>query len=119
MGKQTFGKGSVQTMIAVEGCGPDPCGLKLTVSRYYTPSGRSIQSSGITPNVVVEPSAPEARSGERDVVREEHYDRHLKNEQGEKPPEPKLLNDHPLQMAMDYLKAWTVFSQQGKQGKTK
>lgn len=58
MGTQTFGKGSVQTMIDLDGCGPKPCGLKITVARYYTPSGRSIQGQGITPNVVVEATAP-------------------------------------------------------------
>ena len=37
MGTQTFGKGSVQTVIDLDGCGGKPCGLKLTVARYYTP----------------------------------------------------------------------------------
>ncbi len=45
VGTQTFGKGSVQTMIDLE----DGSGLKLTIARYYTPSGRSIQEQGITP----------------------------------------------------------------------
>src|SRR3712207_7150744 len=48
--RSTFGKGSVQTVMTLDGCGAKPCGLKLTVSRYYTPSGRSIQTQGITPN---------------------------------------------------------------------
>jgi len=51
LGTQTFGKGSVQTVIDLDGCGGKPCGLKLTVARYYTPKGRSIQGQGITPNV--------------------------------------------------------------------
>lgn len=50
MGSQTFGKGSVQTVHAL---GPDT-GLKLTTARYYTPSGRSIQATGIVPNVMVD-----------------------------------------------------------------
>ena len=54
MGTQTFGKGSVQTVMEIDGCGAKPCGLKLTVSRYYTPSGRSIQNQGITPDVLVD-----------------------------------------------------------------
>ena len=63
LGTQTFGKGSVQTVIDIDGCGPKPCGLKLTVARYYTPSGRSIQGQGITPDVVVEATAPPRRPG--------------------------------------------------------
>jgi carboxyl-terminal processing protease len=50
MGGQTFGKGSVQTILPL---GPNT-GLKLTTARYYTPSGRSIQAKGIEPDVVVD-----------------------------------------------------------------
>jgi len=50
VGKQTFGKGSVQTVIDLE----NKSGLKLTVARYYTPNGRSIQSKGITPDIEVD-----------------------------------------------------------------
>ena len=50
MGTQSFGKGSVQTVIPLNGHGA----LRLTTALYYTPSGRSIQGQGITPNVVVE-----------------------------------------------------------------
>ncbi len=50
MGSQTFGKGSVQTFRPL---GPDT-GLKITTSRYYTPSGKSIQAKGIVPDVMVD-----------------------------------------------------------------
>jgi len=50
MGTQSFGKGSVQTIIPLDGHGA----LRLTTALYYTPSGRSIQGRGITPDVVVE-----------------------------------------------------------------
>lgn len=50
VGKQTFGKGSVQTVIDLE----NRSGLKLTIARYYTPNGRSIQSKGITPDIEVD-----------------------------------------------------------------
>lgn len=50
LGSQTFGKGSVQT---VRPLGPDT-GLKLTTARYYTPSGKSIQATGIVPDVMVD-----------------------------------------------------------------
>src|SRR5262245_66255805 len=55
VGTQSFGKGSVQSVFEF----PDGSGLKLTVARYYTPSGRSIQEKGITPDVVVEQLDPE------------------------------------------------------------
>jgi len=50
MGTQSFGKGSVQTIIPLKGHGA----LRLTIALYYTPSGRSIQGEGISPDVVVE-----------------------------------------------------------------
>jgi carboxyl-terminal processing protease len=112
LGSPTFGKGSVQTVMTVDGCGPKPCGLKLTVSRYYTPSGRSIQGQGIVPNIVVDATAPPSDTGEGEMVRERNFDRHLRNEQGEKPIEVKRLSDYQLQVALDYLKSWAVFSKQ-------
>jgi carboxyl-terminal processing protease len=54
IGTQTFGKGSVQTVIPLPGNGNG--GMRLTTARYYTPTGRSIQGVGITPDVVVEQS---------------------------------------------------------------
>ena len=51
LGTQSFGKGSVQTVIPLPGQGA----MRLTTARYYTPSGRSIQQLGITPDIVVEP----------------------------------------------------------------
>lgn len=50
MGTQSFGKGSVQTIMPMGEYGA----MRLTTSRYYTPSGRSIQATGITPDIVVE-----------------------------------------------------------------
>jgi carboxyl-terminal processing protease len=50
LGTQSFGKGSVQTIIPMPGHGA----LRLTTQRYYTPSGRSIQSKGITPDIAIE-----------------------------------------------------------------
>ncbi|MXV44793.1 PDZ domain-containing protein [Saccharibacter sp. 17.LH.SD] len=50
MGERTFGKGSVQTIIPIA----DQGALRLTTARYYTPSGRSIQGLGITPDIVVQ-----------------------------------------------------------------
>ncbi|KLN59958.1 peptidase S41 [Kiloniella spongiae] len=50
MGTQSFGKGSVQTIMPLLGNGA----MRLTTSRYYTPSGRSIQAEGIAPDIIVE-----------------------------------------------------------------
>jgi carboxyl-terminal processing protease len=50
VGTQSFGKGSVQTVMPLQGDGA----MRLTTSRYYTPSGRSIQSLGISPDIIVE-----------------------------------------------------------------
>ncbi|WP_374573560.1 S41 family peptidase [Phenylobacterium sp.] len=60
VGLTTFGKGSVQTVIPLRG-GMDGA-LKLTTARYYTPSGRSIQKTGITPDLEVASSREEAQA---------------------------------------------------------
>ena len=112
LGTQTFGKGSVQTVIDLDGCGGKPCGLKLTVARYYTPNGRSIQGQGITPNIVVEATAPPADASEGEMPRERDLHKRLRNEQGEKSLPLQRLDDYQLQMAVDYLRSWSVFSQQ-------
>jgi carboxyl-terminal processing protease len=57
VGMPTFGKGSVQSIIPL----PNGAGLKMTVARYYTPNGRSIQAKGITPDVTL-PANPSARA---------------------------------------------------------
>ena len=50
VGTRSFGKGSVQTVMPIRGDGA----MRLTTSRYYTPSGRSIQALGVSPNIIVE-----------------------------------------------------------------
>lgn len=54
VGTTTFGKGSVQTILPLA----DGSGLRLTTAKYYTPKGRSIQSTGITPDIVVKAQPP-------------------------------------------------------------
>jgi len=79
LGTQTFGKGSVQTVFPLEGGG----GIRLTTAKYYTPSGRSIQNVGITPDIEVKLKAvKEPKDGESAhvIIREKDLDRHLKNE---------------------------------------
>ena len=71
MGQQTFGKGSVQTIMPLG----NNTAIKLTTARYYTPNGRSIQAKGITPDFVVEePGSPSSR------IREADLDKHLAND---------------------------------------
>ncbi|MBL95726.1 MAG: peptidase S41 [Magnetovibrio sp.] len=53
LGTQSFGKGSVQTIMPLPGHGA----MRLTTARYYTPSGRSIQAKGITPDIIVSPAS--------------------------------------------------------------
>ena len=78
MGDRTFGKGSVQTLIPL---GRGSTALRLTTARYYTPSGRSVQEGGITPDILVpQLSDPDYRSRSR--VREADLRRHLVNETG-------------------------------------
>lgn len=76
LGQRTFGKGSVQSVVKLG----DGSGLKLTVARYYTPSGKSIQAEGITPDVVVDNINPEAYEKaliKRKVRREKDIRGHL------------------------------------------
>src|SRR5436190_20419964 len=70
IGTQTFGKGSVQTIMPLG----NNTAIKLTTARYYTPNGRSIQALGITPDVVVEDPSDTATR-----VREADLQRHLEN----------------------------------------
>jgi carboxyl-terminal processing protease len=66
MGTQSFGKGSVQTIMPLN----NNTAIKLTTARYYTPNGRSIQAKGITPDVMVEePGAPRDRIREADLIK--------------------------------------------------
>ena len=67
VGTKSFGKGSVQTVMPLGNDG----GMRLTTARYYTPSGRSIQSLGVSPDIVVEQPrrAPEAETEEEETTR--------------------------------------------------
>jgi len=75
IGTQTFGKGSVQTILPL----PNNQAVKLTTARYYTPNGRSIQAKGIAPDIIVEDAVADARL----FVREADLQHHLAGD-GEK-----------------------------------
>jgi carboxyl-terminal processing protease len=115
VGTQTFGKGSVQSVVPLG----DGSALRLTTARYYTPKGTSIQSTGITPDILVK---PELKDGEkaRPAIREKDLEKHLKNEESEDkslesdemiPMEIEEKDDLQLQKAIDLLKTWRVFKE--------
>ncbi|MDD2846310.1 MAG: S41 family peptidase [Rhodoferax sp.] len=86
LGNQTFGKGSVQTAVCLDASfRMDNCptaALKLTTSRYYTPSGKSIQAKGIVPDVMVDESA-DGNLFAALRTREADLEKHLSSGQGD------------------------------------
>ncbi|MEW5949756.1 MAG: S41 family peptidase [Thermodesulfobacteriota bacterium] len=133
LGAQTFGKGSVQTVIPLD----DGSGLRLTTARYYTPGGRSIQAKGITPDIIV--ASQFNLHGEEmkkiKILREKDLEHHIKNDREEAEPETQpdigeevekpdtdkdkkddkaagatLEEDTQLNRALQILKSWEIFS---------
>lgn len=76
MGSQTFGKGSVQTILPMN----NSSALKLTTARYYTPSGRSIQAEGITPDIEIERVLVSGVERNNNTVKEADLAGHLQGE---------------------------------------
>jgi carboxyl-terminal processing protease len=126
MGTKSFGKGSVQTIIPVS----NGAALKITTARYFTPSGRSIQASGIEPDIVTE-EARITKSETGDRLREADLARHLENgdEMAKPKEEPKkqdkkddkkkdetgkapAAEDYQLQEALNLLKGISFFRAQ-------
>jgi len=112
VGTRSFGKGSVQTIIPL---GSGNGALRLTTARYYTPSGRSIQAKGITPDIEVLQDVPEDLKAKTDTKGEASLRGHLaatgKEETGSQsyiPPDPK--DDKALHMADDLLRGTQVNS---------
>ncbi len=79
MGQKSFGKGSVQTILPLK----ENSALKLTTARYYTPTGKSIQSEGIVPDILVEEIHGESEEDNKrfKFVREADLKGHLENNQ--------------------------------------
>jgi carboxyl-terminal processing protease len=106
VGTRSFGKGSVQTIIPL---GAGNGALRLTTARYYTPSGRSIQAKGITPDIEVLQDVPDDLKNRTDTKGEASLRGHLKAEGTEEsgsqsyvPPDEK--DDAALKTAMDLLR---------------
>jgi carboxyl-terminal processing protease len=138
LGTQTFGKGSVQTILPLD----DSSALRLTTARYYTPSGRSIQATGIVPDIIMDQTGQIAKNdksglGVREADLPHHLARPTPNQAaapeededvghkapsvvqppgGEKPEidpanvkEGELGADPQLDHALELLKSWQVF----------
>ncbi len=117
LGTTTFGKGSVQTIIGLS----DGSAMRVTSARYFTPSGRSIQATGIEPDIVVMNSTGKKLGH----VREQDLTGHLENDQIEEkeksedekkpvtmdviPEDPK--DDLQLMRAVDLLKGLDLFKE--------
>jgi carboxyl-terminal processing protease len=118
MGTQSFGKGSVQTIIPLT----DNSGLRLTTARYFTPSGRSIQAKGITPDIVVErKELPVTEKKETMHIREKDLENHFETDAGKAATDEKkevklpayksdelIKSDYQLLRALDLLKGWEI-----------
>ena len=136
LGTQTFGKGSVQTILPLD----DNSALRLTTARYYTPSGRSIQATGIVPDIVMDNVLMTRAAGggksAQQLLREENLPRHFEQKQKSQPSsqsgdgevmppaapdemptdegeeglkEGELGKDPQLDHALELLKSWKVF----------
>ena len=118
MGTQSFGKGSVQTVLQLD----DARAIKLTTSLYYTPSGRSIQAQGITPDIIVDDAFVTRRSRSISQYNEADLPGRLANGNGEEivssdeemaealiSAEQVLVTDYPLNEALNVLKGVNVF----------
>ena len=122
LGTRTFGKGSVQTILPLS----DGSGLRLTTSLYYTPSGKSIQLSGINPDIELAyiPPKKKEEEGSPRFFREEDLKNHMpsekkqtekrpeKNGKNEKANKAKMLveKDNQVRHALELLQTWGIFS---------
>jgi len=122
MGNQTFGKGSVQTILPMN----NGAALKITTARYYTPSGRSIQAQGITPDITLRNVRIAAVDEDLSAgVRESDLSRHLSNDKppdGGKSPGPMMEgvkpgesspqdSDYELHEALNMLKGMVLLQE--------
>jgi len=119
IGSRTFGKGSVQTILPLG----EKSALKLTTARYYTPSGRSIQAEGITPDIVLEPVKITKLEGRGERVKEAdlsgHLDKGNEKTKGAKkdakkkdaPKLPLAQRDYQLYEALNVLKGMNILRQ--------
>lgn len=123
MGKQSFGKGSVQSIFPMRG----NAALKLTTARYYTPSGRSIQAKGIVPDIVVDRVQPiPVKGGGEGSFKEKDFENKLAPEGGKDAQKPvaaassqaasvdaEVAKDYQLLRALELLRSLDMIKDQG------
>lgn len=138
MGQPTFGKGSVQTVVELQ---PE-VGLKLTIARYYTPNGRSIQLKGIQPDLVLDDldqKTLDEATRKSSVLREKDLKHHMANESDDKEFSPQeymgvekadkadkkeklakedlkpaqAKDDYQVRQALNYIKGYRIFQATG------
>ena len=121
LGTDTFGKGSVQTIIPM----PEGAGLRLTTAKYYTPSGDSIQATGIKPDIVVPfiTSNGDQEKNQKEHFREKDLPNHFENDNQESDEkkteeddtktdiEKRLEHDNQLRTALYIIKGLDIVSQ--------
>jgi carboxyl-terminal processing protease len=125
MGMQSFGKGSVQSIIPMKG----NAALKLTTARYYTPSGRSIQAKGIVPDVEVPNITPLPAKERGKEIKEKDLEKSLASDGKEEAPQSKsrksphgsfakdidLQKDYQLRRALELLQSISILKEKGFQ----
>ncbi len=126
LGTPTFGKGSVQTLFPLS----DGSGLKLTTALYHTPSGRSIQASGIEPDIAVPFIQPDKKTSlisTHAIIREKDLEGHLEETEGKEGDKKQgkessdeisrikemIKNDSQLNRAVQILRSRQIFSKIG------
>jgi len=110
MGTQSFGKGSVQTIMPVSGAGA----IRLTTARYYTPAGTSIQATGIVPDIEVKQATLDVEEAVQQRRRESNLRGSLDNDQnqdgGDEERADLAERDYQLARAVDLLRGVSLFS---------
>ena len=113
MGNRTFGKGSVQTILPLN----EKKAIKLTTALYYTPSGRSIQAEGITPDIRVDRSQVTRLDRNRRRMRESDLHNHLnlsnEADSGKTSVEDLAITDFQLNEALTLLRGYNILADSG------
>ena len=123
VGTKSFGKGSVQTIIPFKKSGNNKSttGIRLTTARYYTPSGKSIQSKGIVPDIVIEQGTFESKEFKRyseadlkdslDNEDNENKDDENVSKDKETEEENRLDTDYQLARAIDLIQGIGIYQE--------
>jgi len=124
IGQKTFGKGSVQRIIPITD--DDSEAIKITIAKYYLPSGRTIQAKGITPDIEVYPGKVLTQKESEFALKEANMRKHLKGELEKIEPKTKketkkedktiitqkqLMEDNQLKAGVDILKSLIIMKQ--------